>query len=754
MHCNGKEALSIVALPAPFQHELEHYTLHPSLLDAALQTALIASQGAATALPFSVKEVEILHPLGSSAYAFARRIGLQRFDVCLLDQNGLVCVRFNDLCLRPLRDPLERFFYTPRWKPCPLPKHAGIEPAEHVEHVVIIYSDQSVVLADMLAAHHASANVYRILLGTKDHRSDQLAWEVATEMPQALSKCLAPLKNIDCIYFLGGIRTGSEEVDDLEALDLSQERGVLSLFRTLKSLNERGLTQPVDLFIITNDVFSVMPRARTQPHSAGLLGLGKVIAKEFPRLQVRCLDISLAGVPPTPSDAEAQTLLRAILAEPAHCESEVVIREGQRYVQTLEPTQVPAVSELPYRKGGVYLILGGAGGLGFEFSRYLADTVQARLVWVGRSELDAAKQEKISQIESRGGEVLYLQADATDPASMLEAVHQAKEKFGAIQGAVHSAIVLSDRTLANMSELEFDAAFAPKVRGSAVLYKVLKDEPLDFLLFFSSANSFMASMGQANYVAGCCFKDALGRHLDQIAGFPSKVINWGYWGTTGIVSGKDYRRRITAQGHRSIHPKEGMDAIGRVLSAPFGQAVVMDAQNEALVAMGVDLTAQVRLYPEQIPSLVQEMVAHEDALALDRQCVRRFRQGFEQLEQLGRSWLVAALRRMGILFEPKERYDPVELKARLGITEAYSRLFDTLLDLLIDAGVLVRVGGELLSTDKLRDPAFSIESADLEIRKNILAQSFPEVAERIPLLAACLESLPEVLTGKTKATWR
>src|SRR4029077_20242545 len=122
---------------------------------------------------------------------------------------------------------------------------------------------------------------------------------------------------------------------------------------------------------------------------------------------------------------------------------------------------------------------------------YLADTVRARMIWLGRSGLDAGKRQKMAQIELRGGEVIYLQADATDLAGMREAVHQAKEKFGVIHGAVHSALVLSDRTLMNMTELEFNAAFAPKVKGSAVLYKVLEDEPLDFLLFFSSANSFM-----------------------------------------------------------------------------------------------------------------------------------------------------------------------------------------------------------------------------------------------------------------------
>src|SRR5262249_39907001 len=161
------------------------------------------------------------------------------------------------------------------------------------------------------------------------------------------------------------------------------------------------------------------------------------------------------------------------------------------------------------------------------------------------------------------------------------------------------------------------------------------------------------------------------RHLNEIARFPSKVINWGYWGTSGIVSSEDYQRRITAEGHRSIDPREGMEAISRILAGPFEQVAAIKAQDEPLSRMGVDLSAQVELYREEIPSLVSEVVRHEDGPALDRQCISRFKHGFEQLEQLGRAGLVAALRRAGVLREPGERYQPIKLRAKLGITKEY-----------------------------------------------------------------------------------
>ena len=179
-----------------------------------------------------------------------------------------------------------------------------------------MYSRQSEALADALAAHHASASVQRILLAEEPRQvhGDDEPGEGRDPVWGAAS-----LERVERIYFLGGVRTEPEDIGDLDALERSQETGTLALFRTLKRLNERGLTsRPLELFIVTNDVFAVPQQARTRPHSAGLLGLGQVMAKELPRLRVRCVDIGLAGLPPIPSQAQWQAVLRPILLEPTH----------------------------------------------------------------------------------------------------------------------------------------------------------------------------------------------------------------------------------------------------------------------------------------------------------------------------------------------------------------------------------------------------------------------------------------------------
>src|SRR5207244_1780304 len=77
---------------------------------------------------------------------------------------------------------------------------------------------------------------------------------------------------------------------------------------------------------------------------------------------------------------------------------------------------------------------------------------------------------------------------------------------------------------------------APKVSGAVVFGEGLREEPLDFLVFFSSAASFTDATGQANYAAASTFEDAYALELRRRCRFPVSVISWGYWASVGALS--------------------------------------------------------------------------------------------------------------------------------------------------------------------------------------------------------------------------
>lgn len=762
---DSQEALGYFSLPVEHEHELNHYTLHPTLTDAALQTmagllqAGSDSKGSGPMMPFAVGEVEIMHPVTPRGYAYVRLAGAHRFNVAILDETGLVCVKLHDVAVRELRDHLEQFFYSPRWIRSPLYAAQTSEtetPAERREQprtILMIYPPGSFGLENTLAKAHARDEVFEIKLGSDTRSHSERSWEVRTQDPAALDNCIGQLENIDTIYFLGGIQGRELNMDDLDVLESSQECGVLSLFRLIKSLSRHGFAQrPLNLKVVTNDVHKVVPGEETKPYSASLHGLTKSAAKEYPQWQISCVDITLKGTEKRLSEENREVLADSVVVESGHrMGEEVAIRNGTRYVRTLQPILLPPVSEGPFRHHGVYLILGGAGGIGLELGRYLAHTVQARLILIGRSDLNSSQRDKISEIESKGGKVLYLQADATNLASMESAVAKAKSHFGQINGVIHSAIVLRDKSLENMGEETFCAALGPKVRGSVILHKVMGGEPLDFMMFFSSAQSFSGNAGQSNYAAACAFKDAFALYLNQHNPYPVKIINWGYWGSVGVVASEEHNRRLASMGIQSIEPQEGIEAVQRVLAAHrVDQIMPLKAQERMLELMGVDLHHLIELYPPHIPSFIQTVACQidssQDKLVMGDETGDV--EAFRQLERFGQCLLLDAFQRMGVFRSGGEQYNKERLKKQLEIVPQYSRLYRALLDILIKAEFIQVKGDDIVTSQDLGSEHLRGELQDLEDKKRSLLASFPGIEAYVHLLWECLKPYPDMLTGR------
>jgi polyketide synthase PksN len=147
-----------------------------------------------------------------------------------------------------------------------------------------------------------------------------------------------------------------------------------------------------------------------------------------------------------------------------------------------------------------------------------------------------------------------------------------------VHGVLHSAIVLSDYSLANMPESQFEAALSAKVDVSVRIAQVFREEPLDFVVFFSSLNSFLKPPGQSNYAAGCTFKDAFASQLARQWPCAVKVINWGFWGSIGVVASDVYRARMAQIGMGSIEPEEAMVAMETLLATPLNQLAFLKSR--------------------------------------------------------------------------------------------------------------------------------------------------------------------------------
>jgi hypothetical protein len=110
LYVDASEALSEIELPAAAIPTSEDFWMHPSLLDAALQTVAafgLSSSESEVYLPFSLTKAIVCGDPGKARHALVRRsrgarqaAGFQNFQIHLLDASGRELVRMDDLSVR------------------------------------------------------------------------------------------------------------------------------------------------------------------------------------------------------------------------------------------------------------------------------------------------------------------------------------------------------------------------------------------------------------------------------------------------------------------------------------------------------------------------------------------------------------------------------------------------------------------------------------------------------------------------------
>ncbi len=336
------------------------------------------------------------------------------------------------------------------------------------------------------------------------------------------------------------------------------------------------------------------------PGQGGIAGLVKTLAREWPEVRTRVIDLDSSE----PVSTLADRLASEIDVQDGW--PEVGYVDGQRIrLQVVERALDREQDPLRIAPGAPILITGGARGITAAVATALARQWRPTLLVVGSSppppefedsltaqlsspsDIKAALLENLQKagrsvgpadlerayraiwqaremrssfrkMSEAGATVEYARADVRDFNALEKTLNHWRQRFGNPVGVIHGAGVIHDKLLRDKTPEAFDRVLGTKLKGALHLARLLNPEKLQFFSMFSSIAGRFGNQGQADYAAANEVLNKLGRWLDQQ--WPGRVLsfNWGPWAGVGMVS--ELQEHLGRRGLGMIEPNAGCSA--------------------------------------------------------------------------------------------------------------------------------------------------------------------------------------------------
>lgn len=490
LHRGDGQALARLELSDDLRDSVHDWPLHPSLLDAALQTisgVVVGSEAPVEEtvrplyLPFRIGRIERYAALDDRMWVRAQRSTSAarsdqiRFDLDIADDQGRVLIVIRDFELR----------------------RVGIG--------VVGLVEDWVDCASPVAGHLAGQTVLVVGEGRQDEvvrRVTSAGGEVAqVVLPDAAADAYAASarasREPDLVLWMGG--SNRRCVMDLTALVGAVHRVAGTLRLVFLSGQEQSIMSMWDKPV------------GAWAHSVALEWSG------FSARVVMATD---------PVAALAGELAAAVTTSGVQ-----EVRVGPEGCRSPRIREIPldwTLHETPILAGKVYLVSGGTGGVG----RHLVDWIVAaggHAVVLSRS---GASPEWLAQV---AGPVTSIKVDVTDRGALAEALARART-LGPIRGVLHAAGVLNDSLTWEKSPGDVEAVVAAKAVGAVCLDELTSDDPLDFFVVFSSVAGLRGNLGQSDYAYANRAVDEFMVWRSRHAGHPgtSLSIEWPLWKDGGM----------------------------------------------------------------------------------------------------------------------------------------------------------------------------------------------------------------------------
>jgi polyketide synthase PksN len=538
------QALAKLTLPMSVKENAEQYTLHPSLMDGALQASIgvllepemLTGNGKIPppSLPFALEIIEIHHAYTDEMYAWVRfaegslpTAKVQKLDIDLCDVDGRICVQMKGFMSRILatQEPaISTLQVSHKWRQFNVPSHAHHD--NYAQHIVVLYGFES-----------------------QDHIQF-----IENNIPSS-----------DCISY----HSSANSIDE-QFIEYS-----IHCFELIKDLLASKPKEKV-LFQF------VVPNSGERSLLAGLAGLLRTAIAENSKLVAQLIMVDTIVLDKKTS---VKSLTNKLLENKKAPEQLSIKYEGElRFISSWEEyAGSNGQAIVSFKNDGVYLITGGLGGLGVIFAKaILAETTSAKIILTGRSELTEQKRALVSSLQQTTNVVEYYALDVAQGDSVKILVSHICKEYGKLDGIIHSAGINADNYIVNKVDTDYRSVLLPKVSGTSNLDLASKDQNLDFFVMFSSIASAMGNPGQSDYAAANGFMDQFSVYRNELVSSGDRSgqtlsINWPLWKDGGMgVDEATVKLVKNATGMVALQTENGLQAFHDGLYNTSSQVLVME----------------------------------------------------------------------------------------------------------------------------------------------------------------------------------
>jgi acyl transferase domain-containing protein len=432
----------------------------------------------------------------------------------------------------------------------------------------------------------------------------------------------------------------------------SLNRGIFSVMFLVQAAADLDSTRQMELNVIGDRSYSIFGEPVSSPAGCALNAFCGVIALEYANIVCRVIDLDLESN----SELAVEQMVGEIVSVASN--ETVAYRGSARWVREYLPIRLekPQPEANPLNSGnsgirlrdrGVYLISGGLGGFGFVLARYLARTVNAQIILTARTPLppvaewksllessatsDAVKRkiQGIQSVEDTGGNVLVLEANVVDAASMRQVLATVRTRYGAIHGIIHAAGIGGVGMIQMKTREEALAVISPKMQGTEWIREAISSGNLDFVLLCSSISAVIPSFGLSDYAAGNAYLDGFAATYDNPSGTRVLSSNWDTWREVGMAADMSLPGVVAHLKEdrlkHGILSAEAEEVFARLLHYPISQTVIstrdfnmLERQIAQTIAAMRDITdlpmAEATLNVHSRPASMEEVAAAGDEI--------------------------------------------------------------------------------------------------------------------------------------------